>query len=136
MFTIRFLPMLALTAVFAAPLAAGAQTSPAPAPMASDMPMFGAHHHRHHHQSFMHALHAVQLTPAQQQQVTAFHDEETKANVNADAATKKANAQKMRAEIMGILTPEQKTQLSTAMHSHNAKPGQLQAPTPAPSPAS
>jgi Spy/CpxP family protein refolding chaperone len=131
MSVVRFLPMFALSAMLVGPLAAGAQTAPAPA--ASAAPMTGSpHHHRHHHPSFMHALHAVTLTPAQQQQVAAFHDQETKANLNADPAAKKANAQKMREEIMGILTPDQKTQLTAQMHAHNHMPAM--APDPAASP--
>jgi Spy/CpxP family protein refolding chaperone len=152
----RFVPpiapiaLVALIAAFGAPFAAGAQTAPPQAPPAdSTAPMPSAHHH-HHRESIVHALRAVKnLTPSQQQQIAAFRDQEKKANANADPETKRANAAKMRDQIMGILTPDQKTQLSTEMHRPHGPansdasapddgpmPGGGAMPRPAPSPAS
>jgi len=131
----RFLPVCALIGAFAGPLAAGAQTPPPPAPVSSAAPKAGSHHGHHHHQSLIHALHSVNLTAAQKQQIATFRQQEKQANLNADPATKKANAGKLRDQIQGILTPDQKTQLSSAMHrSHTHGPGA--APSPAMSPGS
>jgi Spy/CpxP family protein refolding chaperone len=125
----RFVPMLALAATLAAPLTAGAQTA-SPAPAASGAPMTG--HHRHHRQSLMHALQSLNLTDAQKQQVATFHSQEQQANQNADPDTKRANAAKMREQIMGILTPDQKAQLQAQMQHHA---GSAPAPNAVPSPA-
>jgi Spy/CpxP family protein refolding chaperone len=92
----------------------------------------GGHHGRHHH-SFMHALKSVSLTPDQQKQVDAFKAQEAKANAGADRSTKEANAAKMRQQIMGILTPDQKAQVQDAMHGSSAmSAGAMSAVTPAP----
>jgi Spy/CpxP family protein refolding chaperone len=132
MHVVRLVPVLALIA-FAVPLAAGAQTPPPPA--ATPGPMMGHHHgHHRHHPSLMRALRDLNLTPAQQQQVTAFRDQAKKANVNADSATKRANAAKLREQIMGILTPDQKAQLAAEMH-RPAKPMTSETPPPGPAPA-
>ena len=137
----RSFPVLALIAALAAPLAAGAQTQPPAPPPAGDTAQPpagdaapGVDRGKHHRSSFLHALRAVNLTPAQQQQVAAFHDQEQKANLNADGATRTANAKKMRSQILGILTSDQKTQLSAQLHRlHHMTPG-AGAPNPAPQP--
>lgn len=134
----RFFSILAVTAALASPLAAGAQTPPPPAPASpASPPAPGPHRHRHH-ESFNRALRAVNLTPAQQQQIAALRDQERKANLNADPATKKANAAKMREQIRALLTPDQQTQLSAAMHRAPEPPmnGAPAQPNPAPSPGS
>jgi Spy/CpxP family protein refolding chaperone len=76
----------------------------------------------------MHALRSVNLTPAQQQQVATLHAAEQKANASADPATKEANAQKMRSQIMAILTPDQKTQLEAHLHPGAPAPSTNSAP--------
>jgi Spy/CpxP family protein refolding chaperone len=127
------LPILGFISSLTVPAAILAQTTPVPsassAPAAVASPLPTAHHHRHR-PSFMHALRSLNLTPAQQQQVAAFHATEQQANAGANPATKQANAQKMRTQIMGILTPDQKTQLEAQLH-----PAGGSAPSPNPAPA-
>jgi hypothetical protein len=140
----RCLFSIALLSALAGPLAAGAQTPPppaapnaagAPAPDDTAAPPAAGHRHRRH-PSFEHALRSVTLTPAQQQQIAGFRDQEKQANLNADPATKRANAAKMRQQIIGILTPDQKTQLTAAMHRRPQQPPMAPPPGPAPSPGS
>jgi len=143
----RFVPVLALIALFTSPLAAGAQTPP-PAPVASTAPATTPRHHHHHRHCdpFMRALRTVSLTPSQQQQIAGFRDQAKKADANADPATRKATTSKLHDQIMGVLTPAQKTQVTTAMqndtrrftegkaHPGAMQPGAMQ-PNPAPSPS-
>jgi Spy/CpxP family protein refolding chaperone len=112
----RFITALALVAVFAGPLAAGAQTPPPPAPIGSGAPAMTPHHHHHRHRDpFMRALRTVTLTPAQQKQIAGFRDQAKKSKANADSATRKTNDSKLHDQIMGVLTPDQKTQVTAAM---------------------
>jgi Spy/CpxP family protein refolding chaperone len=131
----RFVPFLVVAAILAVPLMVDAQTTPAPAPAASGAPMTGpGHHHRRHRDALMHALQSLDLTDAQKQQVATFRSQERAANKNADMATRQANGAKMHDQIMGILTPDQKTQLQARMHhSMHSGPG-MTAPAPSPSP--
>jgi Spy/CpxP family protein refolding chaperone len=128
---VRSFCAFAIIAALAFPLAVSAQAPP-PAGAASPP----VHHHRHgHHRSLIHALHAVNLSAAQRQRIAAFRAEERRANLSADPATKHANAAKMRHQIMGILTPGQRSQLASAMHRpHAPAPGSAPMPNPAPSP--
>jgi Spy/CpxP family protein refolding chaperone len=112
---LRFVPAVALIALLAGPLAAGAQTPPPPGPASSPAPATTRHHHHRHHDAFSRALRGVNLTPAQQQQIAGFRDQTKKANVNADPATRKANETKLHDQIMGVLTPDQKAQVSAQM---------------------
>jgi len=117
---IRALPAIALIAALCSPLGASAQTAPAPVPSAAPAapaePAASAEHSRRHHESLWHALRAVNLTAAQKQQVATFRDEQRQANANADRATRQANNAKMRAQIMSILTADQKAQLTAELH--------------------
>lgn len=144
----RFIPVLALVTLFAGPLAAGAQSPPLPAPGSSSAPAIPPHHHRHRHRDpFMRALRTVTLTPAQQQQIATFRDQTQKANANADSATRQANTAKLHDQIMGVLTPDQKTQVTSAIqhdtrrftegttHPGAMRPGVTQ-PSPAATPTS
>jgi Spy/CpxP family protein refolding chaperone len=131
----RMLPALALIVGLTGAVPAVAQTAPATTDMSSPAPAQTVphQHHHHHRQSLLHALRAVNMTDAQKQQVAAFHDQEQKANANADAPTRQANAATMRRQIMGILTPDQKAQLTAGMHKNKA-PNAMPMPNPAPSP--
>jgi hypothetical protein len=148
----RFVPVLALAALFAGPLAAGAQTAPPPATSAAPAMTTPHHHHRRHRDPFMRALHSVTLTPAQQQQIAGFRDQAKKADTNADPATRKANTSKLHDQIMGVLTSDQKAQVTAAMqhdtrrfpegtthpgtmHPGTMHPGMMQPGTMQPSPA-
>lgn len=135
---LRFVPALAFIALLAGPPAAGAQTPP-PGPAASPAPaMSSHHHHRHHrhHDAFASALHAVTLTPAQQQ-IAGFCEQTKKADAGADPATRKANAAKLHDRILSVLTPDQKTQLTAAMQRSASKryPEGSAQPGPTASPA-
>jgi Spy/CpxP family protein refolding chaperone len=141
MSALRFVPALAFVALLAGPLTAGAQTPP-PAPGGSPAPAMHSHHRHHRHSdAFSHALRTVTLTPAQQTQIAAFRAQTKKADVNADPATRKANMAKLHDQILGILTPAQKTQVTTAMqnfshrrYTEGAVKGSAQpAPTASPS---
>jgi Spy/CpxP family protein refolding chaperone len=109
------LALIALT--LALPIAASAQAAPAapPAPPApATAPSPGAMH-QHHRSPYMTALRTLTLTPDQQQQIAGFMRDTKAANAGADKATKHANAKKLRAEIAGVLTPDQLTQLHAAL---------------------
>jgi len=115
--------MLAVGCALAAPLAADAQTAPAPAPVTSPAAAGPAAPHHHRESAFFRALDTLTLTPDQQQQIQSIRTQEHAANAGADGDTRQANAAKMRDQIMALLTPEQKTQLETAWHhGHGAKP--------------
>jgi Spy/CpxP family protein refolding chaperone len=133
---VRFAPVLAFIALLAGPLAAGAQTPPPPGPAGSPAPMTGHYHRHHRHDSLAKALRSVNLTPAQQQQIATFRDQTKKANANADEPTRKANAAKLRDEIMSVLTPDQKAQVTAQMQAAKHAPDAASQPSPAPSPAS
>jgi len=128
----RMIPILALAATISAPLAAAAQTSSSPVPSASAAPLTG--HHRHHHQSFARALRSLNLSDAQKQQIATFRSQEQQANQHADAGTRRANAATMRAQIMGVLTPDQRAQLQAHAH-QRAGSDTAPAPNAVPSPA-
>ncbi len=134
---IRFFSLLAIAAVLTAPVAAVAQTAASPMPAMSAAPMAGSYHH-HRRPALMRALDSLDLTPTQKQQIATFRSQQRQANQNADASTKRANAQKMRSQIMGILTPDQQTQLHAEMrHARGHAPaasGTPAAPMPAPTP--
>lgn len=129
----RFVPMLAFIAALTAPLAAGAQTTPPPAPAASAAPTGSHYVHRHHRPAFWHALRGLNLTSAQQQQIAGFRDAANKANLNADPATRRANGEKLHDQVMAILTPDQKTQLQAQLHRRHTM-GESMQPAPVPSP--
>jgi Spy/CpxP family protein refolding chaperone len=63
----------------------------------------------------MHALRSLNLSDAQKQQIRGFARATRTADQNADPATKRANMQKLRAQIDGVLTPDQRTQLQAAL---------------------
>jgi Spy/CpxP family protein refolding chaperone len=92
-----------------APLAASAQSAP-PAPAAQP----------HHHGGWMHALHSVNLTADQRAQIKSLAKQTRADNQNADPATKRANIQKLRAQIDGLLTPDQRSQFQAAIAAQRA----------------
>jgi Spy/CpxP family protein refolding chaperone len=108
------LALLILT--LAMPIAASAQTAPAPAATATPGAV-----RQHHRSPYMTALRTLTLTPDQQQQIAGFMRDAKAANQGADKATKRANAKKLRAEIKGVLTPDQQAQLHAAMVAQRAQ---------------
>jgi Spy/CpxP family protein refolding chaperone len=134
---IRFISGVALVSALAVPALALAQQAPppgAPAPAASAEP----HHHGHgHHSAYMRALRSLNLSDAQKQQIKAAFQQSRQANQNADPATRKANGQKLRAQIDNILTPAQRTQLQTTLQQERKEhhgPGMGASPAPSPAP--
>ena len=118
MSSIRFFRIAALAAVLAVPAAALAQQAP-PAPAAPGAPAGvpgqpGMHRHGHGG-GFRHALQSLNLSAAQKTQIQQVFAQSRGANRNADPATRKANRDKLHAQIEGILTPAQRTQLQTAL---------------------
>jgi Spy/CpxP family protein refolding chaperone len=133
----RFISGVALVSALAVPALALAQQAPppgAPAPAASAAP----HHHGHrHHSAYMRALRSLNLSDAQKQQIKAAFQQSRQANQNADPATHKANSEKLHAQIDGILTPAQRTQLQTTLkqeRNQQKRPGMGVSPAPSPIP--
>ncbi len=102
----------ALALTLAGPLAANAQTAPAPAAA----PVAGAVAPRHHARGrYMAALRSLGLTADQQSQIRGFVSATKTANAGADVSTRHANLKALRGEILGVLTPDQRTQLRAAL---------------------
>lgn len=116
----RLLSTLALAAIVVAPLGAFAQAAP-PAQTAPNAMTGTPRHHHHHHHAFMRSLRTLSLTDAQKAQIKDIAKSTRAANEGADRATRKANGEKMRASVLGVLTPDQKIQLQTAMSKAKAQ---------------
>jgi len=104
---------LALLAALAFPLAASAQNVPAPAggaPVPS-VRQHQQHRHHHHRNRYMHALHKLNLSDAQKQQIAGLRKNAMLANKGADPATRRAGIQSLRHQIDGVLTGDQRSQL-------------------------
>ena len=128
----RILGVAALVAAFAAPAAVFAQQAPA-VPMASPGP--GMHRH-HHGNGYMRALRSLNLSDAQKQQIKSAVQQTRQANQNADPATHKANAAKLRSQIDGILTADQRAQLQATMQQQRQMRERTQGAGPVPAPTS
>jgi Spy/CpxP family protein refolding chaperone len=116
----RSFVLAALIAAFIVPLAAGAQSAPPPPAAASQQGAGAAAHHRHHGHSLWHDMKKLNLTPAQRQRAMAARDAIRKANATADVPTKQANRAKLRQQMLGILTPSQRSQLQAMHQPHGA----------------
>ncbi len=114
---------LTLLAAFALPLAASAQTAPGPQAAAPGLTAPAAHAHRgprhHHHNRYLHALHAMNLSDAQKQQIGGY----LKTAREASRQARVASARALRRQIDGVLTPDQRTQLRTALAHTKRAPG-------------
>lgn len=116
----RFVSALALAAMVAAPLGAFAQAAPVTQPA----PPAGAPHHKHHKHhgnAFMRSLHGLTLSDQQKQHIRDLAKSTRAANQGADKATRKANMEKMHDGVLGILTPDQRTQFQTNMSREKAR---------------
>jgi Spy/CpxP family protein refolding chaperone len=108
---------LALVAAFAFPLAASAQTAPAPGVMPSPgapPQTQTAPHHRHHRNRYMQAMRGLGLSDAQKQQISSIVKNARAANAankTTDPQTRRANMQALRQQIEVVLTPDQRNQL-------------------------
>jgi len=112
----RFLSSVALAATLAVPVAACAQQAPPPA--AQDQAPAANHHRRN---PMFVALRKLNLSDQQKQQIRDAMKQSRAANRDADDATRKANRQKLRAQIDGILTPDQRAQLRTELQQMHAR---------------
>jgi len=125
------LGVFALLAAFALPLAASAQTVPAPG---AATPVPAMHRHHRHHNPYMHAVRGLQLSDAQKQQIAGIMKSARGENKNADPQTRRANVRALHQQIEGVLTDDQRSQLHAKLseaRQHMARPG---APAPAASP--
>ncbi|MGB8267814.1 MAG: hypothetical protein WCE44_15930 [Candidatus Velthaea sp.] len=114
MSTPRNLLSLALGAMLLVPVAVSAQT----APQLQTPPAASAHHHRHG--GIGHALKTLNLSPAQREQIAGIMKQSHAANKNADPKTRRANMKQLRAQINGVLTPDQQAQLKTELRKEHA----------------
>ncbi len=143
MSTSRFFAAAALAAALVLPAAAFAQQAPAaPAPVTSPMPgMNPMPGHRHgRHGGWRHLMQTLNLSAAQKQQIDAAFAQSRTANQNVtDPATRKANREKLHAQIEAILTPAQRTQLQAEMqktHQRHHRDNDGPMPVPSASPRS
>jgi Spy/CpxP family protein refolding chaperone len=113
--SIRFLAAAALAAALTLPVAALAQQAP-PVPAAQG-PAGAAQPGRHHghHGAFRKALAGLNLSAAQKTLIDQAFAQAKGTNRGADPATRKANREKLHAQIEAILTPAQRTQLQNAL---------------------
>ena len=61
------------------------------------------------------ALKSLNLNPDQRKQIASIMRQTRAANQNADPQTRRANMKQMRAQIAGVLTPDQQARLKTAL---------------------
>ena len=117
------LAILAASALLVLPLAAGAQTAPPPPAAAAPQtaPAPGAPHH-HSGGRYMRALRTLGLSDAQKQQIRSAIVATRQANQNADPDTIKANRKALRAQIDGVLTPDQRAQLRAKLQAERQAP--------------
>ena len=102
---------LALLAAFALPLAASAETVPAPGAAGPPPGMHQRYHqHRRHGDPYMRAMRSLQLSDAQKQQIRGFM---------------KTSREALRRQIEGVLSTDQRSQLqsSLARGREHMKPG-------------
>lgn len=109
----RFVAALSVAAMLVAPAAAFAQAAPGAVPS----PGAAAPAHKHYHGSpYLHALRSLDLSDSQRQQIRSLMQAaRSSAAATTDRATRRANAQKLRAQIDQVLTPAQRTQLQSAL---------------------
>jgi Spy/CpxP family protein refolding chaperone len=113
----RLFSSVALAAALIVPVAASAQQAPAAPPAASAAHHGGRHHHGHRHSAMRAALSKLNLSPAQRGQIDAA----MKQTREADRAAVKANREKLRSQIDGVLSPAQRTQLRSEMQAMRAR---------------
>ncbi|MFN2460318.1 MAG: hypothetical protein ABR591_06495 [Candidatus Velthaea sp.] len=113
----RLISAAALASLCVLPVAAGAQPAPQ-APQNGAAPA-GARHHR---SAFMHALRTLNLSPQQKDQIKSLVQQSRSANQNADPSARRANREKLHADINGVLTPAQRTQLQAEIERERREP--------------
>ena len=134
--TRSFLSAAALAVALAVPAGAFAQTTAAPASPAPAAAPGGHHHHGSRLKAALATLGLSDQQKSQIDQIFAQAKQTREADRNADPATKRADAQKIRAQIDAVLTPAQRTQLqSTLRAERHVNPGGPMVPAASPSPA-
>ena len=133
MFISRLFAAAALAATLVVPAAAFAQQAPA-APMPAMSPMPG-HHHTGRRGGWRRMLATLDLSAAQKQQIDAAFAQSKAANQNVtDPATRKANRDKLHAQIEAVLTPAQRTKLQgEVQRAHQGHGRDGNGPVPMPS---
>ncbi len=110
----KFAPLALAALVAGLPLASLAQSAPSPAPAGAPAAPAGHHHGGHGH--MMKMLSELNLTADQKSKIDGYVAASKTANANTtDKQTRHANMKALRDQIMGVLTPDQKTQLETKM---------------------
>jgi Spy/CpxP family protein refolding chaperone len=109
----RFLAAAVLAASLTVPVAAFAQQ--APSVPAGAAPVTAPGQHGRHHNAFRSALRGLNLSASQKTQIDQIFAQARGQNKGADPATRKANREKLRAQVEAVLTPAQRTQLQTAL---------------------
>lgn len=100
-----------LAAAVALPISALAQPAPA-APPAGVAPTLPNGQHAHRGSRYMRAMRTLDLSDAQKQQIRSIMQNARQSNQNVtDPAQRRANMEKVHAQIEAVLTPQQRTQL-------------------------
>jgi Spy/CpxP family protein refolding chaperone len=127
--TIRIAALLVCAAAIGTPLALHAQSQSVAQSASSPSATWSGAHHRHN--PLLKALEGLNLTPQQRTQIQGYVAAAKQADAGADATPDqhRADRQKLRAEIMGVLTPAQQAQLTATLKAQR-KEHQESAPTP------
>jgi Spy/CpxP family protein refolding chaperone len=130
----RHFSALALVAGLLVPAAACAQQNPPPSQAQQQQPQAAPGAAAPHHRAGLRqALKRLNLTPDQRQQIAGIMKQTRQANQNADQPTRRANMKQMRAQINGVLTADQQTQLRRTLRAMHRGAGAT-APAAAPNP--
>lgn len=118
----RLVSAAVLAAAIVLPTAACAQQQPAnTAPAAVGAPS-GSHHHRG--AGWRRALHGLNLTQAQKQQIKTIAQQNRaamKSNPATDPAARRANMQQLRTQVENVLTPAQRAQFEQNLQQERAQ---------------
>jgi Spy/CpxP family protein refolding chaperone len=121
--SVPFVRALALCALAAGlPLAASAQVVPPQGNGPAAPPAQGAPHR--HPNPYMRALRSLDLTDAQRSRIRSIVQtyRQKDQGTAVDQTTRRANMQQMRADILNVLTPVQRTQLQQQIQQMRQQP--------------
>ena len=111
----KFAPLALAALVAGLPLASLAQNVPPLTPVLAAHAAQGEHH-RGGHGHMMKMLSELNLTADQQSKIDGYVAASKTSNANTtDPQVRQANRKALRDQIMGVLTPDQKTQLEAKM---------------------
>jgi Spy/CpxP family protein refolding chaperone len=126
--TIRIAALLVCAAAIGTPLALHAQAQSAAQSAPNPSATWTGAHHRHHN-PLMKALNSLNLSGQQRTQIQGYVAASKQADANATPDERRADRQKLRAEIMGVLTPAQQAQLKATLKAQRRE-REESAPTP------